>query len=138
MYTLLRKEYLHLQNHLPEWEDLEEEGSYCEVGYDYELSLIPSNRLKRIALNSKKLKTIPKECSTIGDIVAYRDGQTHVKYVMIGGYVNDQSNYDIKVVSYASNIGKLLLYSIPGNEYQIDLPNGRTMSARILEVYKST
>ena len=108
MYTLLRKEYIHLQNRLSEWEDLEEVGGYCEMDYDYDLALIPPSRLKSIILNSEKLGTRDKQCSTIGDIVAYRNYESRVKYVMIGGYVNDQSNYDIKVVSYASKLGKLL------------------------------
>jgi hypothetical protein len=138
MYTLLRKEYNSLQKQLPEWAELEEEGGYCEDDLDFRLELIPPARLKSIILNSEKLGPSNKRSATVGDIVAYRDHGSQIKYVMIGGYVVDQSNYDVRVVSYASKLGKLLLYTTPGCHSQIDLPNGGAMNAWVLDVYKST
>lgn len=138
MYTLMHDEYTSLQMQLPEWAKLEEESGYCEYDLDFKLELIPPARLKSIILNSEKLEPRNKSAATVGDIVAYRDHGSQVKHVLIGGYVIDQSNYDLRVVSYASKLGKLLLYSTPRCHSQIELPNGVVMTARVMDVYKST
>ena len=138
MYTLMRNEYWDLQSELPNWANIEEDTSYCERKLDFNLELIPLARLKSIILNAKEKQPNNSEGAEAGDIVAYRTTGTCIKYAMIGGYINDQRNYDIKVVSYSSYLGRLLLYSVPGAYQQLDLPDGRTMTARIVKVYKST